>query len=219
MKLQKKIHALLCSCLLVWAAPDAVVAQEFIELRGVAPTDVFDFVFVDDVGNATTHMASDSDGDGTIVVEVPSAANGKAVHTPDCLYLAYINDVSGNFATEAVSPFFTDGTGQSLMPIVNVSELGTTPAFTVGQTIEVVDGISGAYPAASFRAPGVPFHEIPPEDFGQGDTFPLFTGTATVVELLDIRVVIVPEPTSILLLVLGTIIVAGRQRSRWNLAK
>jgi hypothetical protein len=85
MKMKKKIRTLLCSCLLVWAAPNAVVAQEFIEfieLRGVAPTDVFDFVFVDDVGNATTHMASDSDGDGTIVVEVPSAASGKHVHIP-----------------------------------------------------------------------------------------------------------------------------------------
>jgi hypothetical protein len=226
MKMKKKIRTLLCSCLLVWAAPNAVVAQEFIEfieLRGVAPTDVFDFVFVDDVGNATTHMASDSDGDGIIVVEVPSAASGKHVHIPSCASIllenVLLDDVSGSSSTDAVTPFFTDGTGQSLMPIVNVSELGTTPAFTVGQTIEVVDGISGAYPAATFRAPGVPFHEIPHEDFGQEDRFPLFTGTATVVELLDIRVVIVPEPTSILLLVLGTIIVAGRQRSRWNLAK
>ena len=111
-------------------------------------------------------------------------------------------------------PLLEDSTGLSLLPVIKVAELDLVPAFSVGQSIDVVRGMSADYPVATIRAVGVPFTSIRSEDFVDGGAaFPLYTGTETVSELLDVRVFVVPEPaTNLALLVLGTVAVMNRRQ-------
>ena len=213
------VLSLTCASLLCSAAEEIVEAgtlQEFIELRGsFARADVFDFVFVDNAGNATTTTASDTDTDGSILVAVPGPALSKAAHTASCAIVVLTNFQPLKITSSAASiPMLEDSTGLSLLPVLKVDEIHQLPAFTVGQSIEVVDGVSTAYPVATIREPGVPFTSIRPEDFADGGVvFPLFTGTATVAELLDVRVFVVPEPaTHLALLALGTVLMMNRRQ-------
>ena len=82
-----------------------------------------------------------------------------------------------------------------IMALASLFWLRYPPAsrsLSVPLNIQVVDGVSSDYQLATIRAPGVPFTSIRPEDFADGGAmFPLFTGTATVAELLDVRVFVI----------------------------
>jgi hypothetical protein len=157
--------------------------------RMMAPGELIDFVFVDGIGGVTQQSIGDPDGDDLLSISVPMM-DSSYVHDDPCssLCMGFAGAGPGTYA--GLVPLLDDGTGLSLLPGFLVTDLILMPPLTVGATIPVVDRLSAAFPVALIRAPPVPFDLIPLADWADTGIFPLFTGTAEVVELLDLTVTI-----------------------------
>lgn len=198
----KLFHGFAAAALAVSCA-DFVFAQElieFIEVHRTIPGETIDFVFVDDLGGVTRQSISDGDLDGFITAQVPSGAKGKYVHTPSCFYVklenAIVSSLTGGSAT---IPLLVDNAldGLTIVPAFSVDDLDMVPTLAVNDLFSVTVGASSEYSFGTIYAPPVGFPALTDPDFAAFDSYPGFTGTARVAELLSVRVYVVPEPTSL----------------------
>ncbi|MCZ6835641.1 MAG: hypothetical protein O7G85_07690 [Planctomycetota bacterium] len=178
----------------VSALPSPVMAQptlvSIIEIRRtMGPGELIDFVFVDLASGVTQESVGDPDGDDLISISVPTIASAY-VHDDPCASLCLSYLTAGSGTTAGLVPLLADETGLALLPGFSVSDLDQMPSLTVGQTFEVVDGVAAEFAVALIRAPSVPFDQIPLSQWADTSVFPLFTGTASVSELLNTTVII-----------------------------
>jgi len=212
--------AKLCFAIGALAASSIACAGGLVEVievrRTLAPGEVIDFVFTDNAGGVTRQSVGDSDADGIISVQVPANSVSKAVHTSNCLTVTLENVLISSLQAAPqqgmIPMFFDDLSGFSVWPELSVLSINTLPAFSVGQTLSLNSGVSSLLPGTIVRAPGMAFPAIPDSGFATPGGFALFTGSARVVEMLDVRVYIIPSPGVAALL--GIVGVMGARRRR-----
>lgn len=168
---------------------------EIIQVGGVPNQfDVYDFVFVDDMGGVTLQSWNDADGDTIVATPVPPtpAVLQKFVHNPICSFMQITNeDPLPTGTQQAQVPMLMDfTTGDTLVPSVSVVDLGLMPVLPVGTRFTVVNGAAVSLPRATILAPIMPFNDIPLPLFADPGVFPPFTGTAEVVGILDLTVIV-----------------------------
>ena len=168
---------------------------EIIEIGGIPNQfDVYDFVFVDDMGVATMQSWNDADNDTIIATSVPPmpSITQKFVHNPICsiLLITNVNPIQPGTQEAEVPLLVNFTTRETLAPSISVPNLGQTPALAVGTRFTVSNGQSAELPMATILAPTMSFDDIPLSLFGDPGVFPPYSGTAEVVGLLDVTVIV-----------------------------
>lgn len=162
------------------------------------PEEVITFVFVG-FGGVTQESVGDPDGDGVICITVPPGTTGalyvgevgEVGELGEDSWLAIVSALLGPDSAPSVGgtvPMIADSTGLPLLPNFVLEDLDQMPPLLVGQSFEVVNGMSSEYRIAEIRAPGLPFDQILLQEWGDLENFPLFTGTAFVTNLVDTTV-------------------------------
>ncbi len=164
---------------------DQIMVLEY----ALGPEEVITFVFVGLAG-ITQESVGDPDSDGIICITMPPDTT-EVLYVGEDSWLAIVSQLLGPDNAPSVGgavPMIADSTGLPLLPNFVLEDLDQMPPLLVGQSFEVVNGMASEYRIAEIRAPGLPFDQIPLQEWGDLENFPLFTGTAFVTNLVDTTV-------------------------------
>ena len=175
-------------------------------VRGV---DEVVFGTVDGSGNVEIVTVADDDGDDVIRFVIDESEAAAAVDNQSSF--ARFTAIDPNISNHVQIPLFVHYSGQSFVSQLDLSDLnGQSPSFSLGQLVSVSDGRITEWDALVIQdgsaLAGLAELLSRPRDM----PLPNYTGSAMVSGFLEVRVV--PEPSSFILALLGTVCFGWRLR-------